>query len=561
VSTHFRILSGLAVAAVAMTWVAAADPPANDKPAASDDPESVRDIFLLLDRAPLHLRLRITIAGKSPQAVRREYLARLFQALDTNHDGKLTRAEFEQSPLNTSRRGPNARPLTEKEAAEIVPATKLAEALERVAGETLAFRQDDSGRKTDDSVFEALDADHNGVLTEEEILQAPALLLEKDQDDDDCVTLDEFKPPDTMLAMPVALPGRERPLAAVSSLLLDGAGPLFAARLIRRYDRDRDGKLSPRECGLSPEQFRALDTDGDGKLSQEELAGLRRQPPDVEAALELAPPGGQSPQVQVAASPNIQSTRPDFASFSLPDTELELAVRAFDPLGAAIADARQQFNRLDADQNGYLDRDELKDNVRFQRGLFEAIDADGDGKIFWPEMERYVRNRAEVAATRCDIVLHDLGHGFFEALDRNHDGRLGLREIRVASATLQALRKPGQSVLRPTDPPRRLHLEVIRGSFQLFGAAGGGESTVPRIAAQPRAPVGPIWFQRMDRNNDGDLTWKEFLGPRHVFEELDADHDGLIDPKEAEKATELMSREAAARNQGPGNKKDSAPAP
>jgi len=27
----------------------------------------------------------------------------------------------------------------------------------------------------------------------------------------------------------------------------------------------------------------------------------------------------------------------------------------------------------------------------------------------------------------------------------------------------------------------------------------------------------------MDRNQDGDLTWKEFLGPRRVFEELDTD--------------------------------------
>jgi hypothetical protein len=44
----------------------------------------------------------------------------------------------------------------------------------------------------------------------------------------------------------------------------------------------------------------------------------------------------------------------------------------------------------------------------------------------------------------------------------------------------------------------------------------------------------------MDRNMDGDLTWKEFLGPRHVFEELDADHDGLIDPFEAERATALF---------------------
>src|SRR5262249_57935908 len=121
-----------------------------------------------------------------------------------------------------------------------------------------------------------------------------------------------------------------------------------------------------------------------------------------------------------------------------------------------------------------------------------------------------------------------------------HYGRIGVREMRVAADTRRNLRKPGQTVLRATDPPRRLHLEVIRGSFQLFGTGGTGESTVPRIAAAPRAPVGPIWFQRMDRNMDGDLTWKEFLGPRHVFEMLDADGDGLIDPQEAEKAEHLF---------------------
>ncbi|HEY1380298.1 MAG TPA: EF-hand domain-containing protein [Gemmataceae bacterium] len=526
-------LVGLTVVVLVAAVARPADPP--------PDPESVRDVFLLLDRGPLHLRLTVTIAGQSPQAVRRDYLARLFKALDTNGDGKLTKAEFEKSPLNTARRGPGGRPMSAREAAEVVPATRLADALERVAGETLALRQNNAVRATDDAVFATLDVNKRGVLAEAEIADALTLLLTRDQDDDDCITIDELTPPDAMqmAVNVVGMPAVERPLATASTMLVDGSGPLFGPRLVRRYDRDGDGKLSPAEIGLSPERFRALDRDGDGKLSPEELAAFKNQSPDVDAVLELEPPAGQSARVQVHAGTG-QAARPDIATFRFGDTDVALAVRSFDPIAAAVADARQQFNRLDADQNGYLDRDELKENVRFQRGLFEAIDTDGDDKIFWPEMERYVRGRAEVAATRCEVVVHDLGHGFFEALDRNHDGRLGLRELRAAADTLRSLRKPGQAVLRATDPPRRLHLEVGRGSFQLFGTGGTGESTVPRIAAAAPRPVGPVWFQRMDRNLDGDLTWKEFLGPRHVFEELDADHDGLIDPFEAEKATALF---------------------
>jgi hypothetical protein len=45
----------------------------------------------------------------------------------------------------------------------------------------------------------------------------------------------------------------------------------------------------------------------------------------------------------------------------------------------------------------------------------------------------------------------------------------------------------------------------------------------------------------MDRNGDGDLVWSEFLGPRDIFHQLDADHDGLIDPLEAVAAADKLT--------------------
>ena len=47
---------------------------------------------------------------------------------------------------------------------------------------------------------------------------------------------------------------------------------------------------------------------------------------------------------------------------------------------------------------------------------------------------------------------------------------------------------------------------------------------------------GPRWFQAMDRNGDGYLSPREFLGSPARFRELDADGDGRISVAEAERA-------------------------
>ncbi len=502
--------------------------------ARADDASATRDVFLLLDEGPLHVRVHVAIGGKAPGAARAAYLEALFKSLDANHDGKLSKAEFARSPLNVSLRG-GGRPMSADEAGKEVPRGELAKSLTRVAGDTLILRQDVAAAAEDLAVFKALDANGDGALDEAELANLPARLLALDADLDECVTMDELAPPESG-DMPLGLRMATRGGPTASDLLHDAAGPLFPARLVRKYDRNADGKLSAKELGWPAERCAAADRNGDGTLGLEELGELRRLAPQWEIAFELQPAAGAAGFRTLSMNGR---PAPPGEEFAFPGARLGVAHQTVDPVAAAVADAKRAFNMLDADQNGYIDRDEVKDRARFARGLFENLDGDGDGKIFWPELERYVRLRAEPAATRCEITLHDAGRGFFAALDRNRDGRIGLREIRVAGTSLAALRKPGNSgALKPDEPTRRLQLEVARGSFTLFGA-GPMPMAADRRAVPARQPVGPVWFQRMDRNLDGDLTWNEFLGPRDAFDALDADRDGLIDPQEAERAEQL----------------------
>ncbi len=66
---------------------------------------------------------------------------------------------------------------------------------------------------------------------------------------------------------------------------------------------------------------------------------------------------------------------------------------------------------------------------------------------------------------------------------------------------------------------------------------------VPGIAKPPAVPLirtftreaGPQWFRAMDRNGDGFVSVREFLGTPEQFRKLDRDGDGLLSAEEAEK--------------------------
>jgi len=225
--------------------------------------------------------------------------------------------------------------------------------------------------------------------------------------------------------------------------------------------------------------------------------------------------------------------RPDYAKVGFSSVVMSFSHRNLDPISASLADAMRKFNTLDTDANGYLSKDETMDSVRFERGLFDMLDADGDEKIFADEMKQYILAFSEPTASTCKLHLYDTGYGFFMALDSNADGRVSRRERQQAARSLASLDRDGKLGVAEKEPVRHFHLEFSRSTYKLFSANEQLLAETP--AFQQRLPTGPVWFQRMDKNNDGDLVWNEFLGHIETFHQLDTDGNGLLDPQEAAK--------------------------
>ena len=165
--------------------------------------------------------------------------------------------------------------------------------------------------------------------------------------------------------------------------------------------------------------------------------------------------------------------------------------------------------------------------------IFPQADKDADGKLTRKELESYLNLIGEGGNSFVTFQVNDQGRNLFTVLDANGDGQLSIREMRTAWERVKPLCKDGKGLIQG-DLPRSINISLMQGnSFggQRFVVAfPGGPMMITRTK---NTGALPMWFVKMDRNGDGDISPKEWLGTEEEFRMIDTDGDGLISGDEA----------------------------
>ncbi len=493
-------------------------PPSADRPKASPRANAL-DLLVLGDR-PVRLELHVEIDGTSIPAMWDKTFARLHAFHDRNGDGVLDRTEAGRLPesfvLRQGLWGPFspyagiAPPLADvdRNGDDAVDGGELADFYRRagLGGVLVGVGKPTATEKLTDALLKHLDTNGDGHLTAAEWKVASTTLLKIDGNGDELVGPGE-------LVAKLAYPG-----ATGANLLVppDPAArpdpvtdtlPLIALPL-RTANTAWAGVVARRIATMEK------------PITAEDLLALRREPPKVAWQVSLgakrttlAPVGGKEP-----ASGRLL--------FAAPTLRLELRADA-GILTDQTAAARKRFTTLfaecDGDGDGRLDAKESgAAKAALLKQLLAVADRDDDGKLDARELATWLDLQEQIARGHVLLTVLNHGTGLFELLDADHDGSLSVRELRAAWDRLKATGcVHDQQFVRAKLPS------------QLIAALGHGhpQSTLARPIRS-----GPEWYRAMDRNGDGDVSAKEWVGDLGTFLKLDVDGDRLLSTEEAARA-------------------------
>ncbi len=335
-----------------------------------------------------------------------------------------------------------------------------------------------------------------------------------------------------------------------------------ADRMIRRYGGDT-GQLPFAVLRVHPQLLAPFDEDSDRALSESEL---RRFLDDRSAHLtwdvQLSDRAASS-RIDIKASPyarrfcRVESVQRDDGSQRVRQSrkllrvdEMPIEIRSRGGAATVRRDLRgflgQHFAVADADKDFLLSPEEFESMASSLGQVelnvdFERADIDEDQLLSRDELNAWIDTDTIATQSRIEISVRQDGKTLFSLLDRNMDRRLAQRELQECQAVLEKYDLNDDGQLAETELGTSYVLQIGLGKPDWERRAPQMMSmemtSTDAILPGSDRLTGPQWFRRMDRNQDGDLSPREFLGTREQFDQLDADGDLLIDADEAQSIT------------------------
>jgi len=523
-------------------------------------------VYLGADR-PAVLRLHVTLDGQPALAKWNAYVEKVFKYLDRDKNGWLSLTEMKRAPTSQqlaqfmtgnpylynagTAASPPARVKFETVDADrdgqvtldefkayylpLVPPIQIQPSYSYASGTADVLTE---------RLFAALDTNKDGKISKEELALADKVLARFDDNDDELISQAELSGTNTSGygGFARARLGMRGPATANPTLLMvpkgdsgkRKTGALKIARdVLTRYDKDKDGKLSREECGFPKALFDKIDRNKDGKLNVLELVRWISDKPDAEFTVKLGTGAAMMRRPARGRMP-VAAARKDTLSVTLDNVRITVLPGAGQVYAQDYAPFfNQQFDALDKDKKGFITRRQLQANRQYAYllGVLDVADANADGKLTKAELKAYLALVKAGAGTQLTLSLTNNGQGLFQALDSNGDGQLSVRELRSAWERLKEFDRDKDGAISKKEFPQQYTLAVARSGSYFY--AGGTGMSGPTMVRTPNK--GPIWFRKMDRNGDGDVSRTEWLGTKEDFDKIDTNGDGLISLEEAEK--------------------------